>query len=194
MNSAMADQSEKSNQKGPGLSLWILIGILGFMTFMVLKSKKVDKEAPQEAQGMAVENTDASKLKTLIQSSEAEAVLVNMWATWCGPCVEEFPYLLELRENYQDQGLEVLLVSMDMKEELPAVQQFLMDQNVNFVTYIKNQGDNDFINEINPDWSGALPATFIYSDKAELKKFWTGDAKYEDFEKEVLEVLNPQSN
>src|SRR5271156_1083442 len=67
----------------------------------------------------------AADIQKLVHDSGAKAVLVNMWATWCGPCRAEFPGLVSVAHMYQGQGLKVLLVSADVEADVPAVKKFL---------------------------------------------------------------------
>ncbi len=138
-----------------------------------------------------VRPVSASELLEIIGESDAEVVLVNLWATWCMPCRAEFPGIVRLYRTYQSQGLEVVFVSGDMKEDIPQVQKFLTDQGVDFPSYLKVGKDMEFIDTFYPEWSGLLPATLIYDAHGTVQHFWEGEASYEEFESRVLEVLKP---
>src|SRR5437867_71672 len=56
-------------------------------------------------------------IQKLTRNSDAKAVLVNMWASWCGPCREEFPDLVKLQRDYEKRGLKVVFVSWDDRPE-----------------------------------------------------------------------------
>ena len=117
-------------------------------------------------------------------------MLVNMWATWCVPCREEFPDLLRLRRDYAGRGLRVVLVSGDFHSEAAAARRFLQEQGVDFPTYIKAGKDMEFINAFEPRWSGVLPATFIYDTDGALRHAWEQKTSYAPLEAGVLDVLN----
>jgi thiol-disulfide isomerase/thioredoxin len=127
-----------------------------------------------------------------VRESGGKAVLVNVWATWCGPCREEFPDLVRLARNYRGRGLTVLLVSADFDTELPAVKQFLARQGVDFPTFIKSGKDMALINAFDPRWTGAIPATFLYDGTGKLRAYWEGARSYAMFEEKVLEIMNPK--
>jgi thiol-disulfide isomerase/thioredoxin len=92
-------------------------------------------------------------------------VVVNYWATWCEPCREEFPDLIEFQRRYHDRGVAFLSISLDSpKERDNQVKKFLTEQQPVFPVFIKNGTDDPdtFINAIDSEWTGALPATFVY--------------------------------
>ena len=132
---------------------------------------------------------DGRALRERIASSPAPAVLVNVWATWCQPCREEMPLLLRLRQEYRDRGVELLLVSGDFSTENDAARAFLGELGVDFATFIKSGKDMEFIDALHTDWSGALPATFVYAAGGELIEWWQGIAEYEKFAAAVERTL-----
>jgi thiol-disulfide isomerase/thioredoxin len=135
----------------------------------------------------------AGELIETVEASGANAVMVNVWATWCAPCREEFPDLLRLRETYRERGLELILVSGDFDDQLGAAHEFLASHGVDFRTYIKTGRDMEFIDTLNPEWSGALPATFIYDGAGRRQVFWEGKATYDEMEQRLLSVLEARS-
>ncbi len=126
-------------------------------------------------------------------NAEGKAVLLNVWATWCGPCVEEFPDIVELKHKYEDQ-LAVVFISADFPEDRERAIEFLREQKVDWETYLKAGKDEPFINALSTEWGGALPFTKIYSKNGEIVTFWENKASFETFEKAILEALNPELN
>ena len=102
-------------------------------------------------------------LKT-IEGSQARIVAVNLWATWCIPCREEFPDLLQFRMEKQPAGFELLLVSTDLDPENDGTVAFLASMGVDFPSYLKEGDDQDFLDRLSPDWSGILPTTIWFVD------------------------------
>ena len=98
-------------------------------------------------------------------------LLVNFWATWCGPCREEFPDLVEIRRRYGADRLDFVLVSLDDPSDIAgAVPEFLAEARATaFPSYLLNADDSDAaINLVDPTWSGELPATFLYDRSGAL--------------------------
>jgi len=109
-----------------------------------------------------LQEATAGDILTAVAKHKGEkAVLVNYWATWCGPCVKEFPMIVELSKEYADEAV-VLFVSADWLDEKERALEFLKKQGVKGLSFIKNQKDNEFIDGIHKGWSGALPFTIVY--------------------------------
>lgn len=143
----------------------------------------------------ALVDADLARVRAEVRRPGASAVVVNLWATWCKPCVEEFPHLLRLRSEMAPRGVRVLLVSGDFPDEREQVVSFLKRQGVSFETYLKSGPDDAFIDGMDPRWSGALPATFVYDGEGRLRSFWEGGAPYARFEEAVRTILdsNPRA-
>jgi len=132
----------------------------------------------------------AAQVAEVVAAARGKVVLLNVWATWCNPCREEFPYLVRLHRELGGKGFELVLVSADFENQLPKVTEFLAAEGVDFRTYRKLGADSEFIDGLDPRWSGALPATFVYDRSGTLRDFWEGDLSYEGF----LERLEPWLN
>jgi thiol-disulfide isomerase/thioredoxin len=144
---------------------------------------------PPKAGSPAVVRVSARDIHTLVEKASGHVVLVNLWATWCEPCREEFPELLRLRRELGGEGLDVVLVSADFDGQLPQVRTFLAEQGVDFTTYFKAESDMPFINGLDPAWSGSLPATFVYDRAGRLREFWEGKVSYGEFVAKVKTLL-----
>jgi thiol-disulfide isomerase/thioredoxin len=116
-----------------------------------------------------------------VRGNGASATLVNVWATWCGPCREEFPDLVRFQREFRDRGVEVMYVSADFDDQVAEIRKFLSDQGVAEPGYLKDEADMAFIDGLDPRWSGALPATFVYDRTGKLVRYWEGRADYDRF-------------
>ena len=132
----------------------------------------------------------AADVLQAVRAPGARVVLVNVWATWCVPCREEMPGLIRLRRAYAERGLRLVLVSGDFSSDADQAAAFLSEQQVDFPTYIKKGSDMEFIDAFDPQWSGALPATFIYDGQGRLRFTIHGKASYEELEQKVRDVLS----
>lgn len=141
--------------------------------------------------GQDVIQLDNFKLNEIMKLNEGKPVLVNLWATWCKPCVEEFPELLKIREEYKDKSLEVVLISLDFGHDAKEkTTNFLNKMGVDFESYLNAfKSDEDLINYFDMKWNGGIPATFVYDKSGKLSSSMIGKRTYEDFKKEVEKVM-----
>jgi len=119
----------------------------------------------------------------------ARATLVNVWASWCAPCREEFPGLLQVARAHRNQGLRLILVSADFDDQLAPARQFLRAHGYADTSFVKTGDDMSFIQTLTPRWSGALPATLVYDARGRLVSFWEGMADSDRFEHAVRQAL-----
>ena len=114
------------------------------------------------AEEVALAPIDAPGLKALARNDSTKLRLVNVWATWCGPCVIEFPDLVTVNRMYRGRGLEVVTVSADPPEKRDAALGFLKDKQASTRNFVFETGDPyAMIEAVDPLWQGALPHTLL---------------------------------
>ena len=160
--------------------------IVAICTTIAISCAPSDKKTPP-----TVQKIDHNKIIDMVHKGHHHVTLVNAWATWCEPCREEMPGLVRLRKEYGDKDVNIILVSTDDPATADTlVPRVLGKLGVDFPTYIDDDStDESFITGMNPDWSGALPATFLYNNEGIMVKMLVGGTPYPTFEKEVLQVL-----
>lgn len=131
-------------------------------------------------------------LKEIQTSVIGKVVLYNFWATWCKPCVQEFPELVKLYNNYKEKNFVIVFVSMDMPEDMKEkVKPFLNKNGVDFVTYYNDfKNPDEIIDFYDKKWEGAIPSTYIYDKDGKLATKFLGNRDYDFFEKEISKLLN----
>jgi len=130
-------------------------------------------------------------LDSIKSANKGKVILFNFWATWCKPCVEEFPDLVKLNEKYKDSTFKIVFVSLDFGKALgEKTKAFLKKHDVDYTSYFNNFAkDEDLINYMDKNWEGSIPATFIFDKAGVLKKSFIGKQKYDDFKKVVIKYL-----
>jgi thiol-disulfide isomerase/thioredoxin len=109
--------------------------------------------------------SDFREVSDLFAQRNDTVYLVNFWATWCKPCLEELPLLQEVQNRYADAPLRVILVSLDDKPEAIArIPDFLERRGVGLPTVVVTDRDEEWQRELDAKWDGSLPTTFIYRD------------------------------
>jgi thiol-disulfide isomerase/thioredoxin len=109
-------------------------------------------------------------------TDKGATVVINFWATWCKPCVEELPAFNELSERYANLNVKVILVNLDFKTQIesrlkPLLQQLQLHAGV---LWLGDQDPDTWMPQMSPQWDGAIPTTFVIrSDKRIMhtKKF-----------------------
>lgn len=150
------------------LVVLLSIAAIGSLATSAQRKRGVTRRPP----AISVAAIDADGLVAVLKrdSPNARPLLVNFWATWCDPCREEFPDLVQLDKQYRPQGLDFTAVSLDDLAEIKtSVPKFLREMRVTTPTYLLNVSDPEVaMNKVDPEWSGALPATFLYDAQGKL--------------------------
>ncbi|MGE0527323.1 MAG: redoxin domain-containing protein [Bdellovibrionales bacterium] len=179
-------QRETTDVKTVLVAISILLVVLGAGLWLIKYPSRGSSNATQSpALKEGVQEASAEAILDHIKDLNAPLVLVNFWASWCEPCKQEFPYLLELRRKYAPQGLKLVLISLDEPGDLSAAESFLRDQKVNFPSFYKGSQSLQFVTQIFPGWSGAVPATLLFGPDLKILDAWEGDTSLEEFESRV---------
>ncbi len=121
--------------------------------------------------------TTSAELREAVRRSGAPVTLVNAWATWCLPCREELPDLVRVAREMAPRGVRVVFLSCDFADDVPAAREFLARNGVTGLSFVKKDGpDQEFIDGLDPRWSGALPASFVFDAEGRVRDFWEGKA------------------
>jgi peroxiredoxin len=111
---------------------------------------------------VALEPADTAALKAIAAGDAKKLRLVNVWATWCGPCVIEFPDLVALHRIYRGRDFEVVTVNADSPEQQGKAKAFLESQHASTRNLASAKDDPyALIEALDPQWQGALPHTFL---------------------------------
>ena len=101
-------------------------------------------------------------IKDLVKNSGDKLRLINIWATWCGPCVEEFPDFITINRMYRSRDFEFISVSADDPAARDKVYKFLQKQQASNTNYLFNLDDKyKLIEAVDPRWQGGLPYTIL---------------------------------
>jgi thiol-disulfide isomerase/thioredoxin len=167
----------------------VLLGCSAEPEHSAVATQQVPAAETDSVPAPALKPGTANDVLAAVHEPGASAVLVNLWATWCGPCRDEFPELVRVANEYRARGLRTVLVSADFEDQRPEVTHFLQGHGVTFPSYIKTGDDMQFLNALEPRLTGALPATLVFDGNGKLVAFWEGRAGYHDFEAAVLKAI-----
>jgi thiol-disulfide isomerase/thioredoxin len=118
-----------------------------------------------------------SDLLALLNSKSDTTYVINFWATWCKPCVEELPVFEKINSDYKGKKVKVVLISNDFKKQVtPKLKPFLLEKNIQSDVWWMSETDpNVWVNMVDPNWEGSLPATLIFKGNEQKRFFHEGD-------------------
>jgi thiol-disulfide isomerase/thioredoxin len=134
---------------------------------------------------------DAAGLRRKLAALKGKVVVLNVWATWCGPCVMEFPDLVKFERAYRSRGVTVIGLSMDdPRKAQQIVPPFLAQRGAQFTVYAMKPVDpGTVIGVIDKNWQGALPTTYVLDRSGHVRTVLVGARSLTDFEGAVQMAL-----
>ena len=122
------------------------------------RAKKPQKKGPP----VTLEPISIDGIKELVRNDTDKLTLINVWATWCGPCVAEFSDLVLLNQTYRRRGFGVVTISTDRLDKQARVHEFLKEEKAIGKNYISSESNKyKLIEAIDPEWQGPLPYTML---------------------------------
>lgn len=161
------------------------IGFCLFALIVTSCSKKAEITA-EKPQVIALSNDYNSVFNEFIKQNDTLYV-VNFWATWCQPCVEELPDFMKINKEFKDTNFKMILVSLDKESDFETkVKDFLKTNTILPDVYVlaDNKRMNEWIPKISKHWSGAIPATAIYKNGKQVY-FTEGKITYNDLKSTI---------
>lgn len=135
----------------------------------------------REACGQTIGVLSREGLDSLLTVRGGRPLVVNLWATWCAPCREEFPHILRAAKEFP--GVDAVALSVDFPDEIGSkVRPFVKKMKITipvFVSSIKKQ--ETLIDRLAKEWNGALPATFVFTRAGERDTFYVGKRSLAQF-------------
>jgi thiol-disulfide isomerase/thioredoxin len=122
-------------------------------------AEKASEEWAREK--VSLEELDMSQLKALLKNEGANYRLINVWATWCGPCVTEFPEFVNMNRMYRNREFELVTITLDEMARKPNALNFLTKKQASTKNYIFKGDKYAFIEALDKKWEGSLPYTIF---------------------------------
>ena len=112
---------------------------------------------------------DANGVREIMKNNSGKLRLVNIWATWCGPCVIEMPELVNINRMYRARAFEMVTISADTPSKKDDVIKFLKEKQVSCTNYQFNSEDKTELGEaLDKGWEGGIPYTVIIKPGGEI--------------------------
>jgi peroxiredoxin len=115
-----------------------------------------------EAEAVNLEELDEAGVAKLVKNEGKKLLLINVWATWCGPCVAELPDFVTMNRMYRGRPFKLVTISLDDPEKKDAPLKVLREQHVAATNYLATVKDRDkFADLLDKSWPGPLPYTLV---------------------------------
>jgi peroxiredoxin len=148
--------------------------------------KKVNKD--WDAKPVEISDIDIAGIKKLLKNDSKKLRLINVWATWCAPCVAEYPDLVNLQRMYGARDFEFISISADKPEKKESALEFLKKSHSALQNYIFSVGDSyKLIEAVDPSWDGALPYSILIEPQGKVIWKYQGVVDLLDLKKKIVD-------
>ncbi len=125
-------------------------------------------------------------LQQILDTKADQIQVINFWATWCAPCIKELP-LLEKANAQSDLGAKITLINLDYADKVDKVNDFIARKNIRSKVLLLDELDyNAWIEKVDKNWTGAIPATLIFDPKTGKRKFVERELKEGELEELIV--------
>jgi len=143
------------------------------------------------ANAQEIKKWKVQDLEAAIKNAD-KPTIINFWATFCKPCIEELPYFQETAKKYDSAGVQLILVSLDLPQAYPKkISAFAAKNKIKApIVFLDETNADLFCPRVDPNWSGAIPASLFVNNKTGYKKFFEDQLSKEQVEKEIISMIN----
>jgi thiol-disulfide isomerase/thioredoxin len=141
------------------------------------------------AAGQEIPRWKLADLEKTISNSN-QPLILNFWATFCKPCLEELPYFQELSAQYKDSGLKLILVSLDLPDDYFKIKSFAARHHINAaIVYLDESNEDLFCPVVDKDWSGSIPASLFINHNTSYRKFFEAKISRSKLQAEIRSMI-----
>lgn len=168
-------------------SIFLLILIIALLNkYSISQNIAIDIEDPLVTQDKVnLQVVKIEEISNLIKPPQSGFTVLNLWATWCPPCVKEIPHFVEFYQKHKKENIKLILLSIEGKDsEENALKPFLKKNPIPFKVYLLEKGTPEELEKVlKTAISGALPVTIIYGNDGKVIKKFEGPITSKDLEK-----------
>lgn len=145
------------------------------------------------AVGVKAQEMKSVKMDDVVKMIEEskEPIIINFWATWCGPCVHEIPWFEKHVYAPGGKKVKLVLVSLDFKEDFPANLKAFVQKNKyqSQVVWLQETNADSFCPKIDKSWEGAIPASLFVNNATHYRNFYGRQLTEEQFKLELVALV-----
>ncbi len=116
---------------------------------------------PAISSAQEVQSLSFNQLNEILNNNNGKTRVINLWATWCKPCVEELPSFVKAEESPDYKNTEFIFVSVDFQSQAEKVKEKVKELKMRGTLVHLNEKGNEWIEKLDNDWSGAIPYTIM---------------------------------
>ncbi len=161
------------------LRYFILVLIMAFIAF----------SAP--VFGQKIEYIKTPGLEKILKNPQNKLLVINFWATWCSPCVSEIPVFEKMAKFYDPSKVRFLLISLDFPSQIEKqLIPFLQKNKITIdVAVMMDLDYNSWIDKVDPQWQGDIPATLFLNNSTKARFFHSGEVNESELKKYINSLL-----
>jgi len=162
--------------------------ILSLFAFISCKKQDAEKISAKQTENDDIEVYNFEEFERFLKEEQDQIYVINFWATWCKPCIQELPYFEAAQNKHKD--VRVILVSLDFPNKLQSqLIPFVKKNSIQSqVILLDDPHENEWIPKVDSTWSGAIPATLMV--KGSKRKFYERSFNEKELENEILNFKN----
>jgi thiol-disulfide isomerase/thioredoxin len=146
--------------------------------------------AKWEAEPVDLLPLDLDGVKKLAANDGKKLRLVNVWATWCGPCLTELPEFVDMNRMYRKRDFEIVTVTLDEADRKPKALAVLQEMKVSTTNYIFTGEDHQkFVEALDPKWEGPVPHTMLIAPGGQVVYRHTGEMDPLELKRAIVDYL-----
>ncbi len=168
-------------------SIFLFILLLALLNkYSISQNIAIDKEDTSVAKNKVnLQVVKIEEIPNLIKPPQSGFTILNLWATWCPPCVKEIPHFIQFYQKHKKDNIKLILLSIEGKDsEEDTLKPFLQKNPIPFRVYLLEKGTPEELEKVlKTTISGALPVTIIYGNDGKVIKKFEGPITSKDLEK-----------
>jgi len=145
-----------------------------------------DADATGKAAPLQFTLKDMNGVDVKLAAFKGKPIVINFWATWCGPCRAEIPSLVQLQRQYGDEGQDVVILGISVDDPIEKLKPYASEMKINYPLLVGN-GREDVQEAFGPLWG--IPVTVFVDREGRIAKRHSGIASKEQFEREIKALL-----
>lgn len=150
------------------MNKWRTVFILFLLVISTVQGRAQDKK---------IDRIQIPDLEKILSNPSDVLHVVNFWATWCGPCVREFPVFEKVSGEYKGKKIKFLMVSLDFPSQIESKLIPFLEKNRSSldIAVMTDMDYNAWIDKVDKSWQGDIPVTLVFNNAKKIRSFHSGE-------------------